>query len=32
MTSANGSDTATFTFDVTTGIAQKLAASTQQTL
>lgn len=32
MTSATGSDTATFTFDVTTGIAQKLAASTQQIL
>ena len=32
MSSANGSDTATFTFDVTTGIAEKLAASTQQTL
>lgn len=32
MSSANGADSATFTFDVTTGIAQKLPASTQQTL
>lgn len=32
MSSANGTDSAAFTFDVTTGIAEKLAASTQQTL